>query len=91
MKKKTPPQQFNTPEELTELKTIVTEFINRLQNVDNEIDALKEDRKTLLEEFSGKLDLKTLNLAMKVVKIESTVAHKDTYDLFSEVLRDPTT
>lgn len=92
MPKKSPPQfNLDMPEELNALRALVTEFISRCQNIDNEIDALKEDRKSLVEEFSEKLDIKTLNLALKVIKIESSVAHKHVYDLFSEVLRDPTT
>jgi len=49
---------------------------------------LKQDRKDLVEEYSTKLDLKVLQAAMKVVKIQQSVAHRDTFDLFLEVL-DP--
>ena len=77
------------PDELGELKKLVKEFVTRIGNVDNEIDLLKEDRKDLIEEYSTKLDLKVLQAAMKVIKIQQSVAHRDTFDLFLEVL-DPT-
>lgn len=76
------------PDELNEVKKIVKEFIARLTNIDNEIETLKEDRKYLLEEFKDKLDIKMLQHAMKVVKLESEVARKDTYDVFKELLTD---
>ena len=76
------------PDELNALKLEVREFIKRLSNVDNELMTLREDRKTLIEEFSGKLDVKTLQLAMKIVKLESTVDHKDSYETFKELLVD---
>ena len=34
--------------------------------------------------------MKTLQAALKVIKIQSGVDHKDTYDLFMEALVDPT-
>jgi len=78
------------PDELNSLKDLVKEFMNRLQNIDNEIETLKEDRKELIEEFKSKLDMKTLQAALRVVKIQQGVAHKDTFDVFLEVLTDPT-
>lgn len=77
------------PDELNALKALTREFIEKLQGIDNEIETLKEDRKALIEEYSEKLDMQTLKAAMRVVKIESSVAHKDTYDSFVEVLKDP--
>jgi len=89
MAKKNKPQ-YNIahmmPEEITTLREIVKEFVSRIQNVDNEIELLKTDRKELIEEYSEKLDVKTLNAALRVVKIENSVAHKDTFDLFIETL-----
>lgn len=88
------PKNYNIatmmPDEVNALRLVVKEFINRCQNIDNEIETLKEDRKELIEEFKEKLDMKTLQAAMKVVKIEQGVAHRDTYDLFTEALKDPT-
>lgn len=74
------------PDEINALKVVVKEFITRLQNVDNEIELLKEDRKNLIDEYKTKLDIKTLTAALKVIKIQSQVAHRDTYDLFLEAL-----
>jgi uncharacterized protein (UPF0335 family) len=77
------------PDELNALKALVKEFMDRVANVDNEIEQLKEDRKELIEEYSEKLDMKTLQMALKVLKIQSAVQHRDAYDLFIEALTDP--
>ena len=79
------------PDELNALKALVTEFIDKVQSIDNEIEELKGDRKQLFEDYSDKLDHKTLQLVLKVLKIQSAVAHRDAYDLFMEVLTDPAT
>lgn len=78
-----------TPDELNTLKATVREFMERLSNIDNEIETLKDDRKTLIDEYSDRLDMRTLKAAMRVVKIQSGVAHKDAFDNFIEVLTDP--
>ena len=83
--------EANTPDELTALKQSVGEFMRRLTNIENEIETLKEGRKELIEEFKEKLDMKTLQLAIKAVKLEASVAHKDTFDKFVEVLKDDVT
>jgi len=94
-KQQGPLKQYNVaefqPDELNALKALVLEFITRLSNVDNEIEQLKEDRKDLVDEYRGKLDMKTLQAALKVLRIQQGVQHKDTYDLFIEALKDPTT
>lgn len=77
------------PDELNALKALVQEFINRAASIDNELETLKEDRKALIDEFSDKLDMKTLQAALRVVKIQNAVQHRDTYDLFVEALTDP--
>jgi len=93
MAKKSSPKQYNVgemmPDELNALKALVKEFVDRVSNIDNEIELLKQDRKELLEEYAEKLDLKTLTAALKVVKIQSEVVHRDTFDLFLAAL-DPT-
>jgi hypothetical protein len=76
------------PTEINALKALVKEFVDRINNIDNEIELLKEDRKGVIEDYSDKLDYKTLQAALKVVKIQSGVEHKDTYDLFMEVLEN---
>lgn len=94
-KKKQSPAQYNVahlqPDEINALRDLVKEFVERIENIDNEMELLKEDRKTVIEEYSEKLDMKTLQAALKVIKIQSSVDHKDTFDLFMEALADPAT
>jgi hypothetical protein len=89
-KRNKPEKQYNVavmqPTEINALRALVKEFIGKIQTVDDEIELLKEDRKEIIIEYSEKLDYKTLQSALKVVKIQQSVEHKDTYDLFMEVL-----
>ena len=91
-RKKNVEKQYNIaemqPTEVNALRTLVKEFIGRIHNIDNEIEGLKEDRKDLIDEYSQKLDYKTLQSALRVVKIQNSVEHKDTFDLFMEVLEE---
>ena len=84
------PKNYNVaelqPDELNSLRTLVKEFMQKIESVDNEIELLKGDRKGLIEEYQEKLDMKTLQAALRVVKIQQGVEHKDTYDLFLEAL-----
>jgi uncharacterized protein (UPF0335 family) len=77
------------PDELNALKVVLKEFMDRAQNIDNEIETLKDDRKALCEEFSRKLDVKTLQMALKVIKIQSSVQHRSAFDMFIETLTSP--
>lgn len=77
-----------TPDELGAIKTLVKEFITKIESVDNEVSLLKEDRKELIEEYAEKLDMKTLTMALKVIKIQKGVQHRDTYDLFMSALEE---
>lgn len=92
--KKGPEKQYNIanmqPDEVGAIRTLVKEFITKIEAVDSEVELLKEDRKEIIEEYSDKLDMKTLTAALKVVKIQSMVEHRDTYDLFIEALGDHT-
>lgn len=74
------------PEELGELKKIVSEFIRRLRNIENEVNLLKESKKDLVDEYKEKLDTSTLNAALRTIKIREKVKHKDTYDAFMDIL-----
>lgn len=74
------------PDELNALKALVKEFIGKIEYVDNEIELLKQDRKEIIEEYSEKLDMKTLQTALRVIKLQNSVLHKDAYDLFMEAL-----
>lgn len=75
------------PDEVNALKAVVKEFVSKIENIDNEIELLKTDRKEVIEEYTEKLDIKTLRAALRVVKIQSAVSHKDTFDLFLDVLQ----
>jgi len=77
------------PDELNAVKVLVKEFMGKIEAIDTEIATLKDDRKEVIEEYKDKLDMKTLKLALAVIKIQSKVAHQDAYDLFIEALTDP--
>lgn len=51
--------------------TVLSEFIERLTSIENEQKLLAEDRKSLLEEYKDKIDMKALMAAIKIVKIKS--------------------
>ena len=74
------------PDEINALRSLVKEFITKIESIDTEIELLKSDRKEVIEEYSDKLDMKTLQAALRVVKIQQGVEHKDAYDLFMEAL-----
>jgi len=74
------------PDEIGALRTLVKEFVGKIESIDNEIELLKSDRKELIEDYKDKLDMKTLQAALRVVKIQQGVAHRDTFDLFLEAL-----
>jgi hypothetical protein len=88
------PKNYNVaimqPDEIGTLRNLVKEFITKIEAIDNEIELLKGDRKEVLEEYQDKLDMKTLQAALRVLKIQQGVSHKDTYDLFIEALTDAT-
>lgn len=89
-RKKISPQTLNVgemmPDEVGAVKALVQEFMGRVTNIDNEIELLKGDRKELIEEYSEKLDVKTLNQALKIVRIQNEIVHRDAFDLFMEAL-----
>lgn len=74
------------PVELNELKTLVVEFINRYETIDNELELLKQDQKELVEEYSDRLDIKTLKQAIRTINIKKKVDHLDTYEQFVHIL-----
>lgn len=88
-KKESPSVADMQPDEINALRALVQEFIGKVEAVDNEIEQLKEDRKDLIESYKDKLDMKTLQQALKVIKIQREVQHKDAFDLFVEALTDP--
>ncbi len=74
------------PAGLTELEPIVREFVEKLKNIKNEQELLKQDEKDLLEEYAEKLDMKTLKAAMRVVAVREKIERKDAFDTLVEVL-----
>lgn len=88
MPKKSYNVELMQPGDVDNLKSDVKEFITRLSNVDSEIELLKEDRKNLVEEFKTKLDMKTLQAALKVYRIQNSIPHKDTFELFLNTLEE---
>jgi uncharacterized protein (UPF0335 family) len=68
------------PSDPVALKKLVDEFIERSQNIENEIAMLNEDKKALHAEFKEKLDMKTLTIALKILKLKASISFKDSYD-----------
>lgn len=78
----------NAPTELGELKVIVKEFMERYNTVENELELLKTDLAELVEEYSDRLDTKTLKQAIRFIKAQRKVKHKDTFDAYTSILDD---
>lgn len=76
------------PSSITELRPVVEEFTNRLRVLEHEIETLNEQKKELVEEYSDRLDTKTLKLALRAVALKDKVQHKDTFDTFVTILTD---
>ena len=76
------------PDELGALTALVSEFVDRLKSIESEIETLKQDQKELVEEYSDRLDVKTLQAAMRTVKIKKKVGYKDTFDTFVDILEE---
>lgn len=74
------------PSSITELEPLVKEFVDKYQALVNEEELLKTDKKELIEEYNEKLDMKTLQLALKAIKLKSKVQHANTFDCFVEIL-----
>lgn len=51
----------------------VKELIEKITQIDNEIKLLQEDRKTVLDDYKEKLDLKAFKAAMRIVKVRESV------------------
>lgn len=74
------------PSSLTELQPIVEEFVKKLHVLKLEEEELKDRRKELFDDYSKKLDVKTLKQAIKMVELKKKVDKKDTFDNFVELL-----
>lgn len=76
------------PDEINELTALVVEFVDVLRIQKMKLTLLKESQKELLEEYSDRLDVKTLQAAMRTVKIKKKVSYKDTFDTFVDILEE---
>jgi len=74
------------PSGMHELNKLVEEFIKRLNAIESNADLLKEEKKELLEEYSDRLDVKTLAHAMRIAKIRQASKDVDVLDNFIEIL-----
>jgi len=50
------------------------ELIDRLFTIEGEMRLLRDDRKILLEEFKEKLDIKTVQAAIRIAKIKNRLS-----------------
>ena len=62
----------------------LNELVVRLLTIDNEMNLLREDKKVLLTEFKEKLDIKSVQAAMRIAKIKSKLT--DTSDEALDVM-----
>ena len=67
---------------------IIKELVEKLRTVDNEIKLLQEDRKTALEDFKGKIDIKAFKAAMRIIKVRESVDNRDELDNILDVLEN---
>ena len=77
------------PDELNALRALVQEFMGKAENLDSEMEELKQSKKELIEEYKEKLDMKTLQIALRILKLQNAVQRRDSFDLFMEALTDP--
>jgi uncharacterized protein (UPF0335 family) len=54
-------------------KEIVQELVEKIASIDNEMKMLQEDRKTLLEDYKYKLDIKAFKAALRIIKLRENV------------------
>ena len=62
----------------------LNELVDRLLTIENEMSVLREDKKMLLAEFKEKLDVKSVQAAMRIAKIKSRLS--DTSDETLDVM-----
>ena len=56
----------------------LNELVDRLLTIENEMNLLREDKKLLLSEFKEKLDVRSVQAAMRIAKIKTRLT--DTSD-----------
>ena len=87
-----PPKSSSVKESVTdglslgETQKLVEELVTKLKSIEHEEELLKEQKKQLLDDYSEKLDTKTLKLALRTAAIQEKVIAKDTFDQFMTVL-----
>ena len=64
----------------------VKELIEKITGIDNEVKLLQEDRKTVIEEYKGKLDLKAFKAALRILKVRENVEDKAELDNILDIL-----
>jgi signal transduction histidine kinase len=77
-------------EQMQDSKTeqeLVRDFVKRLHVLKLEEETIKVAIKDLKDEYKEKIDLKTLNKAMKYIKIEHDVDARDTFDSMVDLIR----
>ena len=60
-----------------EKKTVLAEFVEKWLLIEAEQRMLAEDKKTLVSEFKDKLDVKTVQTAMRLVKMKAKLDVSD--------------
>ena len=74
------------PENLNDLQPIVKQFVDRMRTLEHEETTIREAKKDLVEEYSSKLDTKTLKLALRLMDLKKKVQHKHYFDMFVDIL-----
>jgi len=54
---------------LSQDQKLVKELLGKLETIENEVTLLRDDRKTVIEEYKEKLDVKAFRAAMRILKI----------------------
>jgi len=62
---------------MSEDKTTLDEFVTKLFRIEDEQKLLSEDRKLLIAEYKDKLDVKSIQAAIRIVKIRSKLDSSD--------------
>ena len=62
---------------MSDTDTILEEFIEKLLSIEKEKALLVEDRKILVSDYRDKLDVKTVQAAIRIAKIKSKLESSD--------------
>jgi uncharacterized protein (UPF0335 family) len=64
----------------------IKELIEKITGIDNEIKLLQEDRKTVIEDYKEKIDLKVFKAALRILKVRENVDDKTELDNILDIL-----